>query len=158
MAQTEFIKELIKGYKDADILMFYPLSDEVDLLPLFYELRGAGHRVYFPVVSDSGMEFYAVSELSDFAPAGLGVMEPEDRSHPYEYGRTRTVCLTPGTAFSEMKQRKGRGKGYYDWFFSGKPDIYKIGVTTEAQMVTELKSNPWDVDMDAVVTEDRIIR
>ena len=67
------------------------------------------------------------------------------------------VPMTPGTRFSHKHQRKGRGKGYYDRFFADKDDIYKIGVTTEAQVIPEMRSNPWDVDMDVVVTEDRIL-
>ena len=160
LAQIEFIKDIIEKESEgeSDILVFYPLSDEVDIRPVFDEIRESGHRLYFPVTSDDDMDFFLAGESFDFRPAALGVMEPVDKSRPYRYGRGQTICLTPGTVFSIKKQRKGRGKGYYDRFFSDKPDIFKIGVTTEAQIVDEMETNPWDVDMDAVVTEERIIR
>ena len=145
------------GAEPTDVLMFYPLFDEVDTLPLFGELKNAGCHVYFPVTHGDDMSFFEVGSLDGFMSGALKVMEPGDRKHPYVYGMRRTVCLTPGTYFSERRQRRGRGKGYYDRFFSEKPDIFKIGITTEAQVVPEMEVNPWDVDMDMVVTESRII-
>ena len=157
-----------------DILMFYPLPDEVSLLPLFYELVSFGHHVYFPVTGPEKMDFFEVTvedsmtfggASSDegypleasFVRGRLGVMEPRDQGLPYVYGARQTICLTPGTLFSEKCQRRGRGKGYYDRFLSDKPDIFKIGVTTDALVVSDILTHTWDVDMDAVVTESRII-
>ncbi len=145
------------GAEPTDVLMFYPLFDEVDTLPLFDDFKDAGCHVYFPVTHGDDMVFYEVHSLDGFLSGALNVMEPVDRKHHYVYGIRRTICLTPGTRFSEKRQRRGRGKGYYDRFFSEKPDIFKIGITAEAQVVPEMEVNPWDVDMDMVVTESRII-
>ncbi|MCR5099420.1 MAG: 5-formyltetrahydrofolate cyclo-ligase [Lachnospiraceae bacterium] len=153
------IKRIVDDKADdtLDILMYYPLRDEVDLRPLFDEFRDDGHHIYFPVTRDSGLEFYEVEDLEAFVPGQLGVREPDRSGRRYKYDRRRTVCLTPGTRFSPGHQRKGRGKGYYDRFLADKDDIYKVGVTTEAQIIPEMESNPWDVDMDVVVTEDRVL-
>ena len=153
------IKRIVDDRADEalDILMYYPLRDEVDLRPLFYDLRDEGHHLYFPVTEDEDMEFYEVKSLDDFVPGALGISEPDRMGHRYRYEKRKTICLTPGTRFSQKLQRKGRGKGYYDRFFADKEDIFKIGVTTESRVIPEMESNPWDVDMDVVVTEDRII-
>ena len=155
----ESIKSIIDNETEgeSDILMFYPLSDEVDLLPLFPRLKSEGHHIYFPVTKKSGLEFYEVDSLDDFVPGALGVREPDRSGRRYKYDRRRTICLTPGTRFSKTHQRKGRGKGYYDRFLSDKDDIIKVGVTTESRVIPEMDQNPWDVDMDMVVTEDRVL-
>ena len=140
-----------------DVLMFYPLPDETDLLPLYDSFKKSGHHVFFPVTHGDDMDFFEVQTTHDFIPGALKVMEPRDRTKPYVYGRRKTICLTPGTLFSERRQRRGRGKGYYDRFFSDKPEIFKIGVTTESRVVPEIATHPWDVAMDVVVTEERII-
>ncbi len=159
MDMYESIKNIIDSETEgeSDILMFYPLSDEVDLLPLFPCFKSDGHHVYFPVTKESGLEFYEVDSLDDFVPGALGVREPDRSGRLYKYDRRKTICLTPGTRFSKTRQRKGRGKGYYDRFLSDKDDILKVGVTTEAQVIPEMDQNPWDVDMDMVVTENRIL-
>ena len=159
MDMLEEIKNIVckKSDEPIDILMYYPLSDEVDLRPLVEDFIEDGHHVYFPVTGREDMDFYEVDSLDDFIPGRLGVYEPKNRTKVYKYDRRLTVCLTPGTEFSGKRQRKGRGKGYYDRFFANKENIYKIGIATESKLIPKLKSNPWDVDMDIVVTEERII-
>ncbi len=158
MDMMKKIKLIVDEYADEtlDILMYYPLSDEVDLRPLFPKLIEDGHHVYFPVTGKSDMQFYEVKSLNDFVSGSLGVLEPSTLDKKYCYDRRKTICLTPGTKFSASHQRKGRGKGYYDRFFAGKDDIYKVGITTESQILPELDSKPWDVDMDVVVTSERV--
>ncbi len=153
------IRIIIKENTDgpADILMFYPLKNEVDLLPLFPELVNMGHRIYFPVTQKESMDFFEVKKGTDFSKAfkagALSVMEPVDRSAPYIYGQNNAICLTPGRKFSKNLERKGRGAGYYDRFFADKPDILKVGIAMESMVVEKLDTQPWDVDMDIVVTE-----
>ena len=137
--------------------MYYPLPDEVDILPAYELLKNKGFSVFFPVTHEDGMDFFEVRALSDFSSGRLGVMEPIYRDHAFVYSGRRTVCLTPGTLFSKKRQRKGRGGGYYDRFLSLYPDIIKLGITDEERLVESISVNPWDVDMDAVITEKRII-
>ncbi len=159
MGLLDNIRTIIKENTDGptDILMFYPLGDEADLLPLYPELTKNGHHIFFPVTQKKDMDFFEVKETSDFVgafkPGALSVMEPVDRSSPYMYGKNPAICLTPGTVFSKKHERKGRGAGYYDRFFSDKPDILKVGIAAEEGLVEKLDSHPWDVDMDIVVTE-----
>ena len=158
MDMMKEIKRIVDEYgrhETLDILMYYPLSDEVDIRPLFAMFKRDGHHVYFPVTSERDMTFYEVKSLDDFVPGRLGVSEPSGDGRKFHSGIRRTVCLTPGRRFSLRHQRKGRGKGYYDRFFAGKDDIYKIGITTESQIVPEMDTRSWDVDMDLVVTSER---
>lgn len=70
-----------------------------------------------------------------------------------------TVAIVPGLAFSaENKGRIGYGGGYYDRFLAEYPDILKIGVCYEFQIVYDLPQNPWDVPMDCIVTDEQVVR
>lgn len=70
-----------------------------------------------------------------------------------------TAAIVPGLAFSAKNiGRIGYGGGYYDRFLAENPDILKIGVCYEFQMVDDLPQNPWDEPMDCIVTDERIVR
>ena len=47
----------------------------------------------------------------------------------------------------------GYGKGYYDRYFSRCPLCHKIGIAHSVQLVEQLPKDPFDVPMDAIVTE-----
>lgn len=136
-----------------DILCFYPLEDEVDLRPLYKRLLAEDKRLYFPVTVGDDISFYRVRDLSLFKEGKFSVMEPSDRSEPFEKG-AKVLCITPGVAFDKKGNRIGFGKGYYDRFFAkSEADIIKMGVTFSECLFEEIPAEPWDVPMDKVVTD-----
>jgi 5-formyltetrahydrofolate cyclo-ligase len=45
------------------------------------------------------------------------------------------------------------GAGVYDRYLQQCPQAFRLGVAYAAQMVEQVAAEPWDVRMDAVVTE-----
>ena len=69
------------------------------------------------------------------------------------------VVIVPGVAFDLAGRRVGHGGGHYDIFLGGdKVTAFKLGLGYEFQMFDKV---PWwenDINMDLVITEDRVIR
>ena len=68
---------------------------------------------------------------------------------------TLDVALVPLLGFDDHGQRLGMGGGFYDRYFSSaeqRPWI--VGIAYDIQRLEKsLPSEPWDVMLDAVVTE-----
>jgi len=131
-----------------------PIKNEVDVLPLF---RRSGRRFLFPrVVRDSKkLAFYEVGSFDDFEPGAYGIMEPK-LSLPEAGVGEIDLFVVPGVAFSDRCERIGYGGGYYDTTLKFKDNRARsVGVAFDFQIVEPGFSDPFDVRLDAVLTERR---
>ena len=65
------------------------------------------------------------------------------------------VVIVPGLAFTPRGQRLGQGGGWYDRFLAGvRDDCVTIGVCFHEQLVAEVPTEPHDVAVDVVVTDE----
>ena len=84
---------------------------------------------------------------------GVTVLFPEDEPPP-DPGSI-DVVIVPGVAFTSDGERLGQGGGWYDRFLVRLgPDVTTIGVAFAAQIVPALPTDPHDVAVDMVVTDD----
>ena len=65
--------------------------------------------------------------------------------------------MVPGVAFDPRGVRLGRGAGCYDRALARHPTALRVGLAYEMQVVPSLPEATWDVPMDAVVTEARVL-
>ena len=70
------------------------------------------------------------------------------------------ICFVPGIAFDKSGNRIGFGKGYYDRFLKDKPQITKIGICYDFQLLkkVQIPFDEFDIKMDIIVTEKEVIR
>ena len=159
---TTQLKALLESdFKRANIfLCFYPFKNEVGLLDFYQSLLDDNKKLYFPVCNDSTYElrFYRVYDLDkDFHKGFYDIMEPND-DLPCISEFNDVIAITPGLIFDEKCNRCGYGAGYYDRFFAKQKSIIKIGVCFEQQIVNELDINDWDIPLDYIVTNKRLIK
>jgi 5-formyltetrahydrofolate cyclo-ligase len=65
------------------------------------------------------------------------------------------VIVVPGTAFTARGERIGQGGGWYDRFLPGRrADAVTIGIGFSPQLVDSLPTEPHDVILDCIVTDD----
>lgn len=131
------------------ILAFYPLKDEVNILPLVDMLRKEGKTILMPVVvSDSELAVRIYDGDRNMEQGVLGTSHPlgEDYS---DYNKI-DVALVPGQAFDRERHRLGRGKGYYDRFLEKLPNAYTIGVCFPYQVVDSVPHDSHDITIDHV--------
>jgi 5-formyltetrahydrofolate cyclo-ligase len=92
----------------------------------------------------------------------FGIPEPARRGRQLCPARTLNLVLLPLVGFDAGCNRIGMGKGYYDRSFAflrarqhwQRPLL--IGLAHECQRIETIAPRPWDVPLDAVVTERRI--
>ena len=82
---------------------------------------------------------------------------PVPRAHAPVRTATLTAVIVPGLAFDRRGHRLGRGAGVYDRFLATlAPHTLRIGVIPDAQLVDALPTEPHDVPMHLVVTEQGV--
>ena len=131
-----------------------PIKNEVDVLPLFAR---PGHRFLFPRVEEGSkkLAFYEAESFDDFEPGAYGIREPK-LDLPRIGIEKIDLFVVPGVAFSENCERIGYGGGYYDTTLKFKNNRARsVGVAFDLQIVEAGFSDPFDVRLDAVLTERR---
>ena len=78
----------------------------------------------------------------------LNIMEPDGEIFS-DYSKI-DLAIIPGVAFDHLKNRLGRGKGYYDNFLKNK-FIFKIGVCFEFQLLDKIPTTNDDIKMDLII-------
>lgn len=132
------------------IYFYYPMRNEVNLLPLAEKALRMGKLTGFPKVEGNIINFYQVSSLAQFQEGNFQVMEPVSKILLTE---ERPLILTPGVAFDKNKNRMGYGRGYYDRYGAGFPGSIRIGTAYDSQVVDEIPADGLDIPMHKIVTE-----
>lgn len=135
--------------------IYISMGNEVNAELLFDSLISSGKKVFLPVVAGNGLKFAGANSLSGLAKGKYGALEPKGKKFA-EKGEIG-VFLVPGAAFDLQGNRIGRGKGFYDKFFS-KEEGFRIGLAYDFQVVPQIAAQEHDIKMDAVVTESRVLR
>ncbi len=122
-------------------------------------LAGGVHLYYPRVMEDGELSFFRHREGDGWVPGRFGIREP--RAVPGNEGLRGgfDLVVVPGLAFDSLGRRLGQGYGYYDRFLAALArTAVAVGLAFSWQLVPEVPVDAWDVPVDAVVTEDGIIR
>ena len=133
---------------------FWPLGDEIDIRPLLLVLAGRGHVVALPATPPRGqpLVFHRWRPGARMVPERFGTHRPEDDPVLPD------VLLVPMLAFDRAGRRLGYGGGYYDRTLAGLPGRRTIGCAFSAQEVEAVPVEAHDWHLDAVATEQGVIR
>lgn len=145
---SRFVMEL-PAYRAARSLLAYrPLGAELDPGGVVAHAVACGKALYYPRIVGTGLEFEAASVLT--GGRGFDALAHDDPASP-------ALVLVPGVAFDHHGVRLGRGGGHYDRALVRLPGAVRVGLAFEEQLVAALPREPWDVLMDWVVTERRML-
>ena len=144
------------------IACFLPIGSEVATRPLIEKLLSLGKQVCIPVEENhkevQALKFARLFSLGDrLATSGHGAQEPVEKDFvdPKSIG----LFFVPGTAFDRGGARLGWGRGFYDRFFGyTKARGFRIGLAYGFQVVEFIPVEGHDVLMDALVTENGVLR
>lgn len=127
---------------------------EVQTKEFIIECIKLGKKVALPRVMGKHMDFFYIhSVFEDVEPGYAGILEPKTNWLAQE---KTPFILVPGVAFDIQKNRMGLGKGFYDKYLASCPNAYKAGVAFSFQVFEKIPTEPTDIQMDCIVTEDRI--
>ncbi|MFO8060161.1 MAG: 5-formyltetrahydrofolate cyclo-ligase [Bacillota bacterium] len=151
------------------LALYLPNDGEIDPTPLIPWLERRGARVYLPVLaplSRNRLWFVHYHSGTPMVANRFGIPEPETRHGAHRARRTPAwaldVVLLPLVGFDDRGQRMGMGGGFYDRTLSFTrrpgPRPRLIGLAHDCQRVERLPDAPWDVPLDAIVSDARVIR
>ncbi|MDT8879057.1 5-formyltetrahydrofolate cyclo-ligase [Halomonas saccharevitans] len=151
------------------VALYLPNDGEIDPTPLIDWLERRGSRVYLPVLKplcDNQLWFVHYHAGTPMVANRYGIPEPETRHGAHRARRTPTwaldLILLPLVGFDEQGQRIGMGGGFYDrtLAFTRRPGPRPrlIGLAHDCQRVSALPAAPWDVPLDAIASDARLIR
>ena len=125
---------------------------EIKTDSIISRLLSSGKKVVYPLLNG---EMLAVESTDGiFVKDKFGVDVPQN----YEVLTTMPdVVITPLVACDTRLNRLGFGKGYYDKFFAKAPCL-KIGLCHDFQVVDALSPKPWDIPLNVIITDKRIIK
>jgi 5-formyltetrahydrofolate cyclo-ligase len=139
---------LIAGYR--------AVRGELDIDAALLLLAERGATVTVPRVNGEHLEFLPYVDDAPTADGAFGIPEPV--GGPAFPLCRHDVVLTPVVAFDATGGRLGQGGGFYDRALAacGDDRPVVIGVAHAFQEVPHVPSQPWDVRIDAVVTEEGV--
>lgn len=147
-------------FDNAQKILFYAsLEDEIDTFGSIRQALKLGKHVYLPACLDKNgkMDFYEINSLDQLKSGSFGVREPDicqcSRIDNYD----NVLCIVPGVAFDKTGYRMGYGKGYYDRFLSS-VSVVSVGLCYDELLVDNLPLNEYDIAVNFIVTESRIIK
>jgi len=144
------------------LLLFRALATEVDTADVLTQALSRDVFVFCPRLAETSLSFVRVNADTLWAAGAFGVPEPVSgdvlTEAQVDHG---AVVVVPGLAFSERRDRLGRGAGDYDRALAAPPlagRAIAVGLAFDFQIVPELAVAAHDVPMDVVVTDRRVIR
>jgi 5-formyltetrahydrofolate cyclo-ligase len=150
------------------VASYVPFPDEMDIWPLTLRLMENEGRVCYPamVEEDHPMIFREV-ERSKHQESIKAQLVKNTKHHFFEpidelEEVTPDFILLPLVAFDRLGGRLGMGAGMYDrtlgnLFEQGRTPT-TIGIAFESQRVEHVPTEPSDVMLDYIVTDDRLIK
>ena len=146
---------------------FVSTRSEIDTEPLLDQLRQRGVDVVLPRVSTGlippRLRFHRVQRRSELVFGIFGLLEPGP-DLPELAAHEIDLFMVPGLAFDKRGARIGYGGGYYDElaaYVHAHPDATTarfVGYSFDFQLVETCPSGEWDVPLDTIVTDERVVR
>lgn len=149
------------------VAIYHPQGSEADPARIVALARRLRCKLYLPAITHrryNRMEFVRFDADTSLRANSYGILEPPRHGAARIPVRRLDLILIPLVAVDERGWRLGSGAGFYDrrlqHLKSGRrwrrPKL--VGIAYEFQRVPHLDAQPWDVPLDAVITERRMYR
>jgi 5-formyltetrahydrofolate cyclo-ligase len=157
----ERLWQLIEFHNYKSIMFYVAFGSEVRTQGCISKALKNGLNVIVPVCINSKDRDILPSRLldpqSELAEGKFGVPEPKPEfRRPFPPEKIDLVVV-PGIAFDEKCYRIGYGAGYYDRFLPGCTKALSVALAYEMQIVEDAFPASWDVTVDCIITEKRMI-
>lgn len=150
---------LLPEWQRADIVYTYvSMRNEPDTIQVINRALDEGKKVCVPKIFGKEMRFIPIGSVDDLKKGTWGILEPDDKGI---YETKPGFMLVPGILFGEDFNRIGYGAGYYDRYFAGcrnEDGWFLAAVAYDFQIRPEIPREEFDIYMDAIVTNDRVLR
>ncbi len=135
--------------QDAVLAGIWPLPGEPCLVPAWDALHRRGHPIVLPETTPLG----TILAFRRWTPGSVLRQGRFGTRHPDGPVRRPDIVFVPLLAWDRCLNRLGYGGGYYDRTLAGLPDAVAVGIGFASQEVAAVPVGPYDVPLDAMVTE-----
>jgi len=151
------IKALEQYRRAKNIALYFAINNEIELSSISNSAPLQGKFCYFPALNkDLTLSFLPATPATPFKNNKYGIPEPDvsfDTAIPVE---ELDLIIMPLVAFDMRCTRLGMGAGYYDRTLENKELKALFGVAFQFQLVDFIDPQPWDIPLDAVITQKAI--
>jgi 5-formyltetrahydrofolate cyclo-ligase len=130
--------------------LYRPIGGEPDPAPMVSAFH---HPTALPFLEQANtmMQFRRWSPGDPLVPAPWGGHQPASDAAEI----IPDVIFVPLVAFDERFNRIGQGGGHYDRYLASNPLALRIGLAWDFQRIDAIEAQPWDVPLDAVLTDQK---
>lgn len=127
-----------------NIMIFYPLKDEVNLLPL---LKDKTKNFYLPKIKGKDLLCCSYSEGDELCESCFKTLEPTSAPS----NTNPDLVIVPALAVDKQNYRLGYGGGFYDRFLV-KIDCIKIVCIPKEFVVETIYPEVFDIVINKIIT------
>jgi 5-formyltetrahydrofolate cyclo-ligase len=148
------------------IACYLPFKNECRSLPIMKAIWQANKICYLPIISSyekNVLMFVRYQYGEKLHKNRYSILEPVDCSSVMTPNQLDIVIM-PLLAFDLAGHRLGTGGGYYDRtfaFIKTEKNVIKrpmfVGLAYSTQQIAMIPYDPWDITLDIVVTENKMI-
>jgi 5-formyltetrahydrofolate cyclo-ligase len=145
----------------SSIAAYLANDGEPSIEPLIQTCSATKQQIFLPVIQKKALGFSSYTWGENLNNNVFNI--PEPAAPRYFPAKFLSVILMPLVGFDPHGNRLGMGGGYYDRSLSFmlqatcKKKPLLIGIAYSLQMVERINRQPWDVPLDAIITEKGLI-
>lgn len=130
---------------------YIPVGSEADPQYLLKSAESFGCLTALPYVTNrsSPMRFLRWSPGEPLYAGPFGLLQPDSAADLC----TPDLVLAPLVAFDRQLMRLGQGAGHYDRALSLLEHSFVVGIAWSVQEAPLLPADPWDIPLNAILTE-----
>lgn len=142
----------LNDYKNSHVIMlYYPIKNEPDLLPLLDDKK----QFLFPKIINMEILPIELKSKEDLTEGFKGIKEPKSNN---VFDGSIDIVFVPGIAFDRDLFRIGYGSGFYDRFLSKASYKLAIGVCYDFQIVDKFNHDFFDKNVDILITQNKTFK
>ena len=140
------LTQTVEYEKSTNIMLFYPLPDEVNLLSIMNDTE---KKFFLPRINNQELECCPYEQNDKLSDSCFNTKEPVCKA----CSKTNIdMVVVPALACDKKKYRLGYGKGFYDRFltdFNG----FKVCCIPNELYVENVHPEKHDIKMDLIITD-----
>lgn len=136
------------------VVGYIAVGGEISALPCLSAAASAGCVTGLGWISDTpdSMVFRQWTPGSPLVEGSFGVRQPPADAPVVQ----PDIILAPLVGFDASRNRLGQGGGFYDRIFQRHSTALRVGLAWSIQQCESLPLDPWDLPLDAIVTEEQL--
>ena len=151
---------ILNEFKQASTILFYVSYDnEVYTHDMIKELLPSKKNIVVPIAykKDRSLILSKLDNWDNLSIGSYNILEPKKDSINEVNIDSIDLIIVPGVGFDEKGNRIGHGKGYYDKLLRKSKQAKSIGLSFECQIIENIPTGKYDIPVDIIVTEKRVI-